>query len=71
MSFHSDCYYQRQPLTAYDRCDVCVAQARASVLVDYNEEFELLFCRHHFLRNIDAFLAKEYVIYKQFDELED
>jgi hypothetical protein len=49
-------------LTALDRCDVCSAQAY--YLVGYATG-ELLFCRHHFLKNESVHRA---IAFKVIDE---
>ena len=58
-----------EPLTAKDRCDHadCDAQARGRATLE--NDFPLLFCRHHMLRLKPALKRMGARFYEQYDEL--
>ena len=55
-------------LTALDRCDSCGSQAYFMVIF---ERGDLIFCRHHFMKNEDALREHAYHIIDQSGMLEE
>lgn len=53
-------------ITAYDRCDRCIAKAVYMVVFNNGD---LYFCAHHFRENEDAFMEKALDIYDEDDEI--
>lgn len=52
----------------HDRCDSCSAKAFYLVKFPFGE---LLFCRHHFVKNEEALLEKAYDIFDDSDYLDE
>lgn len=53
-------------LTAVDRCDQCRSQAYYLVVLDSGE---LMFCRHHFLKNEKPLREQSHFVLDQSDQL--
>jgi len=55
-----------QILTALDRCDQCQSQAYFMVVLDSGE---LMFCRHHFLKNESPLREQAHFVLDQSEQL--